>query len=425
MLSRKHVAGALIALLPFAACGQEIEFDVSSFEKRPFEWSGYLEVRPEYQRLDVGSSVYKLQFPGYQSDSLTRTSSAAELSGVYRVSDFRLAATGHASYVDDSRGWDRSFSLYEGYAAWQPTPRSSMELGKRTLRWGKAYAFSPVAFFERAKDPTDPELSREGFVMATGSWVRSNAGPFTTFSLTPIILPVTGDLNEDYGSADHANAGIKAYGLLHDTDVDLMYAAPGSQGGARWGADFSRNLGTNVEIHGEWAHFSDVPRVSLVSPGAITTTRASYSSYAVGLRYLTGSETTVILEYYRNGGGYDPDEMDRFWSAARASADSPVLRQVAARAAASGYVSPNPMRRYVYLRASQPEPFDLLYLTVALTAIVNADDGSYTVIPEVTYTRVTNVELRFRLQFNRGDPLTDYGEKAVNSRAELRMRYFF
>ena len=47
------------------------------------------------------------------------------------------------------------------------------------------------------------------------------------------------------------------------------------------------------------------------------------------------------------------------------------------------------------------------------------------VIPEVTYTRITNLELRLRLQFNQGDRLTDYGEKAVDARVELRMRYFF
>jgi len=83
------------------------------------------------------------------------------------------------------------------------------------------------------------------------------------------------------------------------------------------------------------------------------------------------------------------------------------------------------MRRYYYLRLIQPEPFDVLYFTPALTAIVNADDRSYTLIPELTYTRLTNLELRLRLQFNHGDRLTDYGEKAVESRVELRMRYFF
>ena len=38
-----------------------------------------------------------------------------------------------------------------------------MEAGKRTLRWGKGYAWNPIGFVERPKDPNDPDLAREGY----------------------------------------------------------------------------------------------------------------------------------------------------------------------------------------------------------------------------------------------------------------------
>jgi hypothetical protein len=423
--ARLAYAVAIAMLLAATAhAAESTEFDVSAYEKKSFEWNGYLELKPEYQRLDPDSALYGLQFPGDTRSSLTRTSAAAELSGVYRTGDVRLHFTGHASYIHDPRASASDLRTYEAYGAWQPTANASLEAGKRALRWGKGYAFSPVAFFERAKDPLDPELSREGFVIATGSWVRSSLGPFTTVSVTPVLLPVKDSLNDDYGPGDHLNAGAKLYALLYDTDIDLVYAAPGSRG-ARWGADFSRNLGTNLEIHGEWAHFSDATSVVLTSANTLATQVRSVTSYMLGLRYLTGHQTTIIAEYYRNGAGFTQHEAQQFFELAHATSANQGLRSVVAQAASRGYVGPNSMRSYFYLRLSQPEPFDVLYFTPALTAIVNVDDRSYTLIPELTYTRITNLELRLRLQFNHGDRLTDYGEKAVDSRGELRMRYFF
>ena len=40
------------------------------------------------------------------------------------------------------------------------------------------------------------------------------------------------------------------------------------------------------------------------------------------------------------------------------------------------YGRPNPMRDYLYFRASQKEPFDILYFTPALTSMINLQDGS-------------------------------------------------
>jgi hypothetical protein len=83
------------------------------------------------------------------------------------------------------------------------------------------------------------------------------------------------------------------------------------------------------------------------------------------------------------------------------------------------------MRRYLYLRLSQKEPFDILYFTPALTVIANLDDGSRSVAPELLYTGITNLELRLRLFFLSGDRLTDFGEKQNDRRLELRARYYF
>jgi len=56
---------------------------------------------------------------------------------------------------------------------------------------------------------------------------------------------------------------------------------------------------------------------------------------------------------------------------------------------------------------------------------VNTDDHSYSLIPEALYAGFKNLELRLRLALTRGDISTEYGEKPVRSRVELRARFFF
>jgi len=409
-----------------ARAASDTEFDVSAFEKKPFEWSGYAELRPERQWLNTESLGYGLQFPGETRSTLNRVTGVLEVSGVARRDALRFNFTVHGDYVDDPRLQEGKAKVFEAYGGWQATPNATLELGKRALRWGTAYAWSPVAFFERPKDPLDPELSRQGFVMATGSLVRSFDGALKTVALTPVVLPVSESMNSDYGPTGHTNLGGKLYFLWHDTDIDFVYGSQGSRG-ARWGADFSRNLGTNVEIHGEWARFTDVPRATLTPAGTLSSETRSYTSYVIGGRYLTERETTFILEYYRNGAGYTEGDQEQFFSFAQGALESlaPAARSLAAQAASQGYTRPNSMQNYAYLRISQKEPFNILYFTPAVTAIVNVKDGSFSVVPELLYTGITNLELRLRVAMSQGDAFTEYGEKAVGTRVELRVRFFF
>jgi hypothetical protein len=424
-LARAVLVSALAATLAATTIVRAEEtFDVSAFEKKAFEWTGFVELRPEKQSLRRDSVGYQLLYPGETRSTADRLGAAAEVSGILRHKSLSYNFTGHASSINEPRGTTSDSRMYENYVSWQADPTSVAEIGKRTLHWGKGYAFSPVAFLERPKDPSDPELAREGFLMATGSLVRSFDGPLQTLTLTAAFVPTTSDLNPDFGAPGYNNPAFKLYGLILDTDVDLIYAAPGSRG-PRLGFDFSRNLGSNLEIHGEWARSTDATRLLLTPGNSLATQTRSYDSYLLGLRYLTERDMTILFEYYSNGGGYSMDEMSQFYDLVRASATNAALTQAAARAASQGYIQPNAMQNYVYLKLSQKEPFDILDFTPSVTLIANTDDHSYSLIPELLYTGVKNLELRLRLALNSGNASTEYGEKAVQSRVELRARYFF
>jgi hypothetical protein len=430
MRGARLLAPCLLAIATTAFAQDDYRFDVSQFEKKSFEFGGYAELRAEHFRLDPDNALYQLNF--FDQDPITdfnRNTGALQLEGLYRrgIGSFRFV--GFGSYTDDYSGSDHDTRVYEATLTLAPSDRAAVDLGKKTLSWGKGYAFNPVGFVQRPKDPDDPELSREGFVLAGGNFIRSFDGPLKTVAFTPLIVPTSDNVNEDFGPGNHANPAAKLTLLYRDTDIDLLVLGEGARS-ARYGLDFSRNLGTNVEIHGEWAYLSEVETPVLDAAGNLTRTSSSARSYLLGLRYLSESEVTTILEYYHNGAGYTENELRDYYAFVHTAYDQFVAtgdRTLLMRASSvrSAYVRANPGRRYLYLRSSWKEPFDILYFTPSLTVIANLDDGSRSVAPELLYTGVTNLELRLRLFFLSGDRLTDFGEKQNNRRLELRARYYF
>jgi hypothetical protein len=153
-------------------------------------------------------------------------------------------------------------------------------------------------------------------------------------------------------------------------------------------------------------------------------------SYLIGLRHLTTFDLTTILEYYHNGTGFSADDMknyyafiNRGYNAYQTTGNAAPL--TAAQQMAEGYGRFSPMENYLYLRLSQKEPFDILYFTPALTWMMNTDDQSFTLTPELLYTGITNLELRLRTGFIAGGRNTEYGEKQNDYRIELRAGYYF
>lgn len=417
------LAGACLAGVALAQ-QEELKFDVGQFEKKPYEFGGFLQGSAERQWLDQGAALFPLQFPGVTEDTNDRGGAVAELSGTLRRDNLRASFLAHGDYLKDVRGSAGEMKFYEAFLAWQATANASLEAGKKTQRWGKGYAWSPVAFLERPKDPEDPELAREGFTAVAGSYVRSSVGSLQNVSFTALVVPTQQDLNGDFGAPDHWNPAAKLSLLYRDTDIDFLWLGEGSRS-ARFGLDVSRNFGTNLEVHAEWARILDYQQPLLGAASLTLAPPRDATSYLVGLRYLTERETTWIVEYYRNGTGYSEDQARDFYEAAHAGTAGGGLVPLVRSAAQAGYARPNLMQRYLYLRASQKEPFDILYFTPSVTTIVNLDDGSFSLIGELLYTGFGDFELRLRAAANRGDRLTEYGEKPVDERVELRARWHF
>jgi hypothetical protein len=248
--------------------------------------------------------------------------------------------------------------------------------------------------------------------------------------LTVVALPVWDDVNDDFGEANNVNLAAKLYFLYKDTDIDLiMYT--GNSRSRRYGLDFSKNLATNFEIHGELSYTPDQRSILLDSDGTVSLQEDSALSGLIGIRYLSENDITSIIEYYHNDAGYTETEMDRFYQLIEdggGQLSGPVfdtLLDKAREISLKGYGKPQPGRNYIYGRFTKKEPFDFLYLTPGLTTIFNLDDESYSISPEVVYTGFTNWELRMRFTSLQGPSFTEYGEKMNSNKLEFRVRYFF
>jgi len=422
------------AVLPLAAvlahAAEEFTFDAAEFQRKPVEIGGYVEFKQQHYKLNQDGAIYLLNFYQEPRETLDQTTLTLKPHGKFRQGDASLVFRAHLEADWETRGSDQTARFDELYGSYKPNPGFTLDAGKVSLKWGKGYAWNPVAFVERVKDPNDPELAREGFGMALVDVIRNFDGPLRTVAFTPVVVPASENINSDFGTGDHINVAAKLYLLYYDTDIDFAFLSNGSRS-RRYGFDFSRNLATNLEIHGEWAHIEDTQRSVATASGSTTVVRDDAQSYLLGLRYLSARDTTTILEYYRNGPGLTETEMQNFvqfvdnaYAQYLATGDDTLLLR-ARSVAPGGYGRPNPGQDYVYLRVTQKEPFDILYFTPALTVIANANDWSTSITPELLYTGYNNVELRLRAFFLNGGAGTEFGERQISKRIEFQARLYF
>ncbi|MEA3275878.1 MAG: hypothetical protein U9Q81_11420 [Pseudomonadota bacterium] len=417
-----------------AKAQDEVSFDAGEFEKRAFDFRGYLEARPEYARTNQDGALYQLAF--FDEDeraSIERFTGVLELEGRYSKGIATFLFRTHSEGVWDYLGEEQDHKLYEGLLSVQPSAGFAGDIGKKAYRWGKGLAWNPVAFVERAKDAGNPDLAREGYWTAGLDWIKTfDDSPLQTIAVTPLIVPTNGGFNQGFGEDGHLNFAGKVYLLYRNTDFDFLFLANGSRT-ARYGFDFSRNVSPNFEIHGEFAYITNFERIEIDPYPSCRGRRQDPEdvvSYLAGLRYRTEQDITYTLEYYNNGAGNSREQQKRFYQCVHAgweTDDAAIFDRIprGKDIDRGPFTKPNPMRRYMHARAFWEEPFNILYFTPGVQAFYNFDDGSFSVSPELNYTGFDNFEFRLRATAPVGDTLSEWGEKPNEYKVELRARYYF
>ena len=429
-----YLAGFLLSLLLFFPAllhaDDEFSFELEEFEKKALDRGGYAELKWEHMDINQGSAFARLNLSDQPRSTLDRFCGSLQIDGYYTKEIISFNWLLKASAQQDDLGWADMADVYEAYVSIKPAPVLTAGVGKKLYRWGKGYAWNPAGFINRLKDPNDPEEALEGYITTEVDLIKSFSGPLQTAALTTVILPVWQGVNEDFGEINNVNLAAKLYLLYRDTDIDLILYT-GDSRSTRYGLDFSRNLAPNFEIHGELGYVPGQRRVVLQDDGSALVQETAALSYLLGLRYLWENDITGIIEYYHNDAGYTEEEMERFFQLVSdgenqfLASGSDVLLERARDMSLRGYGKPQPGRNYLYARFTQKEPFDILYFSPGLFTIINLNDKSYSISPEIVYTGFTNWELRLRFSYLNGGKFTEYGEKMNSNKLELRVRYFF
>jgi len=417
------------SLTVFAA-DEEFSFDLEEFEKKTLEWGGNVEVKWEHMDINEGSVFSRLNLGDNAPADLDRLQSSLQLDGRYNKGSASFNWIFKATGRLDGSSWMDEVNFYEAYGEIKPLPLFTASIGKKSYKWGKGYAWNPVGFINRVKDPNNPEEALEGYITTEVDLIKSFTGSLQTVALTTVMLPVWDDINDEYGEVDHINLAAKLYFLYRDTDIDFIYFN-GESRSDRYGLDFSRNVTTNFEIHGELAYIPEYKKSVLLEDGSLNGHEEESFSCLLGIRYLSENDMTSIIEYYHNDGGYSQDEMEIFYQYiidGSSQLDSLTVDQFLDNTRGpglKGYRKPQVGRNYLYMKFSLKEPFNILYFSPALVAMINLDDKSYSISPELVYTGFTDWELRLRFSLLGGGDLTEFGEKSNSNKLEFRLRYFF
>ena len=148
---------------------EEFSFDVSEFEKSPVQFGGYFLLSTSYVRFQKDSALYRLNFFDQDQDS-DRTSGGVEVQPqlTWQEGPFKAFLLANLSEDYGDGEWEDEFTIMEGDLSWQINPKAYVSTGKTLVRWGKGYAWNPVNFVGRDKNPSDPDLALEGYWMGVG-----------------------------------------------------------------------------------------------------------------------------------------------------------------------------------------------------------------------------------------------------------------
>ena len=410
---------------------EEYTLDLTEIEKRPFQFGGYLEFRPVLFGLDRNSWFYRLKFYSLkEGETIPEYNFNALLDMSYEKGIVKAKIRTNTDITKSFSGWSYDTTFYEAFLSVKPSLSFHLDAGKKRMKWGKGYAWNPVAFIDRPKNPNDPDLALEGFVVVSMDYIKSFQGKLKTITLTPVLVPVYDHINSDFGERNKLNFGGKLYFLFYDTDIDIMFLL-GESVQARYGIDFSRNVTSNFEIHGELAYIPDYIKKVIDRDENVAEESYASTSCLLGARFLTRTDTTFIFEYFKKGNGYTFNEMGDFYFLIEQAYQSYLLTgddsqlNFLAGAAGQAYRTFAPMQDYLYLRISQKEPWDILYFIPSFTSIFNLTDKSFSLTPELLYNPITNLELRAKIAVLLGKSGSEFGEKQNDFRLEFRIRYYF
>jgi len=243
---------------------------------------------------------------------------------------------------------------------------SSFDLifGKQQIAWGTGYVFNPTDIWN-IKDPTDPNGSKIGVLAANLDFFFGDNS-----SLNIITAPGSNFDHMKYGFRIKSTAGRYEYSFSAIRDNSDDAALLNIPERLQLGADFSGEVFNDVGFFGEAAVSN--PRYAGME---MSETDSAYVQFCTGFDYTFKNGLYLLGEYYYNGSG-EKDRSDY---------------DLGAFTRLTGGVMSGLSRNYVSVVISYPLQDNY---TLRLIGLLNADDISCAIVPELEYSFHQNISVR-------------------------------
>ncbi|WP_456479872.1 hypothetical protein [Nautilia sp.] len=241
----------------------DISFDLENLDK-PYSYKGY--IKPEFYYIE-------------DKEKYTKFKSELNFEGDYKKNEWYFKGNWSGYYTTDKYDTSTYGIVNELYVKYGDVNKN-ITFGKELLKWGKGYAYSAVSFFTRPKSPLYPEDLKQGYEVVHFKTIDTPNSTVKNYSLDLIYMPSSNTFNSDLQKSQ--NWGAKLYMLYKDIDIDCMFEKSNVYPD-RYGVDFSFNLMTELEMHGEYG-FDEKNK----------------NSYLLGFKYASEYDFSVTGEWYKD-----------------------------------------------------------------------------------------------------------------------------
>lgn len=411
------LVAAVLAATP-AAAGDRVRYRGDLRQETSASGSGASALNPDGRVLGTDEVAGRLRLNGELAFHLERWSLKSRATADVTAARPRLSS--------GSR-FESEFGLRDLYLNGSFGP-FQLSAGRKVLKWSNGYAWSPAGILDPVRDPSDPQdrLGRtRGRELVQLDYYRG-AHTVTMVASAP----------GRFWRGPFPREGILA-ARHHFVFKGLEVAASGGfrpRGRSVFAFTFNYTVGDHVGFHGEASvtRGTDALYPASIRPGTGDTLfgrdyfaalraddRDACARFLAGLNYTFANGLNLIAEYYHTGEGLAREEWSRYVDQAayaRARFETGAYPPVSEGRSlpeidllqAMQHLDRGPARRnYAFLRASRTQARGRLEVTAL--GIVGIDDGSFVVVPEVTFSPVPWLGTYVRGSAFGGGGRTEYG----------------
>jgi hypothetical protein len=320
---------------------------------------------------------------------------------------------------------DTDWRAREAYGQYSWGETFSLRAGKQRVAWGSGFVWNPTNRMEPPKNPLNTSLEQEGALAVRADWIpTARAGVIVMAARSE--AGGAGELPVTAAEVERRGAAVRARFLVEETDLALVVSGGGNQH-TLVGLDVARVLPAEISAHVEAAVYGGAE----LPPAREGQTFLRVAAGALR----TFERTSVAVEYFFNGEGYDDAEAEAYLAGldrAYARSADPALpgperaqaRAAYVLAAGAPYAGGLGLRRH-YLHASWSRRSPGERWTTTVRALFGLSDGAMAFTPGVSFAPRDDLTFAVDVVILGGPETSEYRMTPFRGSVQARVKLHF